>query len=96
SAADVIDVLDSQRARRIEEPGATMPPASLTPPPDTDMDAARDRVRDLLSHVPMPVNDLIRMSDLMPAAVLTVLLELELAGVAERHPGARIALAPDA
>ena len=49
-------------------------------------------VRQLLSHAPIPVDDLIRHLELTAASVLTILLELELAGVAVRHPGNRVSL----
>jgi len=43
--------------------------------------------------VPVPVDELVRQTDLPPAIVQTVLLELELAGRLERHAGGRVSLA---
>jgi DNA processing protein len=40
----------------------------------------------------VPVDELVRQSGLAPAAVQTVLLELELAGRLERHAGGRVSL----
>ena len=47
----------------------------------------------LLGPVPVPVDELIRLSACAPAIVQTVLLELELAGRLERHAGGRVSLA---
>jgi DNA processing protein len=55
-------------------------------------DPERDTVRNLLSHAPVGIDELIRQSGLAPAVVQTVLLELELAGRLERHAGARVSL----
>jgi DNA processing protein len=46
----------------------------------------------MLSHAPVPVDEIIRQSALPPATVQTVLLELELAGRIERHAGGRVSL----
>ena len=48
---------------------------------------------DLLSHTPVPVDEVVRQSTLAPAIVQTVLLELELAGRLERHAGGKVSLA---
>ena len=56
-------------------------------------EAERRTVLDLLSPTPVPVDELIRQSALPPAAVQTILLELELAGRLERHAGGRVSLA---
>ena len=55
-------------------------------------DAERRRVTELLSPVPVPIDELIRQSALPAAAVQTVLLELEIAGRLVRHAGGRVAL----
>jgi DNA processing protein len=47
---------------------------------------------DLLSPTPVSVDELIRQSGLVPAAVQIVLLELELAGRLERHAGGKVSL----
>lgn len=55
----------------------------------------RDRLKviGLLSHAPVAVDEIVRQSELPPATVQTVLLELELAGRLERHAGGRVSLA---
>jgi DNA processing protein len=46
----------------------------------------------LLSPSPVAVDELVRQCQLSPAIVLTVLLELELAGRIERQPGNTLTL----
>ena len=46
----------------------------------------------MLGQVPVTVDELLRECQMSPAIVLTVVLELELAGRLERHPGNRISL----
>ena len=63
------------------------------PPVDADAgDVERRAVTTLLGHTPVAVDELVRQSDLHPAVVATVLLELELAGRLERHAGGRVSL----
>lgn len=62
------------------------------PPPQDASDTERHAVTGLLGPVPVPVDELIRQTGFAPAAVQTVLLELELAGRLERHAGGRVSL----
>ncbi|MFM9853530.1 MAG: DNA-processing protein DprA [Sphingomonadaceae bacterium] len=55
-------------------------------------DTQRRVVVALLSHAPVPVDEIIRQSGLPPAVVQTVLLELELGGRIDRHAGGRVSL----
>lgn len=48
SAADIIDVLDAQKDRRIEETGRDSAPPLLEPPPGEDLDVARASIQELL------------------------------------------------
>jgi DNA processing protein len=74
-----------------EEPSCVSEPADqLEEPPG--LDRARAQVVELLSPTPVKVDDLVRRCQLSPAAVLAVLLELELAGRVETLPGNRFAL----
>jgi DNA processing protein len=61
-------------------------------PAECEVEGARPRVESLLGYHPVTVDEVIRQCQLSPAVVHMVLLELELAGRAERHPGNRIAL----
>ncbi|MSP02540.1 MAG: DNA-protecting protein DprA [Acetobacteraceae bacterium] len=62
----------------------------------SDLDRARSRVIGLLGPTPILVDDLTRRCQLSAAAVMAVLLELELAGRVETLPGNRFALLTDA
>jgi DNA processing protein len=53
-------------------------------------DRVRALVEEKLSPAPVEVDELIRQCEAPAPAVLTVLLELELAGRVQRHPGNRI------
>lgn len=57
-----------------------------------DIDQERRIVVDLLGPTPTEIDDLIRQGKLTPAAVMTILLELELAGRLDRLAGNRVAL----
>ena len=60
-----------------------------------DLGAARKAVTALLGAAPTPVDEILRASGFPPAEVATVLLELELAGRLQRHPGGQVSLAFD-
>ena len=59
---------------------------------DAAVAAASLSLADRLSPSPTPVDDLVREFGDDSAAVAAALLELELAGRVERHPGNRVAL----
>ena len=65
-------------------------------PRDLDMDLINAqqarRALDYLGPTPIGVDDLIRLSQLTPAHVVTILLELELAGRIDRHAGNRVSV----
>jgi DNA processing protein len=90
SADDVVQALDGM-IRPLEGPPkpkeflAEMPPTV----PDSEVSAGRHSIEELLGPAPVAVDELVRQCHLSPAVVNTVLLELELAGRAERHPGNR-------
>ncbi len=90
TAADVLEGLqgldDSGAFRR---PARRVAPAA--PPLPEPGDAERAGIEELLGADPVPVDDLVRLSRLPIAVVQGVLLELELAGRVERHPGNRFA-----
>lgn len=88
NAADILEQVRPIDPRSVRAPAARFGDA----PPEDASDAERARVLALLSAVAVPVDELIRQSALSPAAVQTVLLELELAGRLERHAGAKVSL----
>ena len=92
SAEDVLRALSGRRiapapAAALAEPDL----APLTPPAEADSDKARTLLIEHLSPSPTAVDELVRQTELPPALVASALLELELAGRIERHPGNRVA-----
>jgi len=92
SAEDVLTVLAEMAPAR----GAPEAAEFLAPEPDavpgSDLDAARGALGQLLSPAPVTVDELVRACHMSPAVVATAVLELELAGRLERHPGNRVSL----
>ncbi|WP_174298833.1 DNA-processing protein DprA, partial [Sphingomonas bacterium] len=88
SAADILEMI-----RPIDPRSVRAPAGRYSAPPADASDADRRDVARLLGPVPVAVDELIRQSSLSPAAVQTVLLELELAGRLERHAGGRVSAA---
>ena len=73
----------------------TAPPVP-TQPTDNEMenpaDSARDRILSLLGPSPVEVDELLRQCHCSAPVMGMVLLELDLAGRLERHPGNRVSL----
>jgi DNA processing protein len=57
-----------------------------------DIEAYRKKVRQMLGPAPTDIDDLIRAGSVPTAILFTILLELELAGLAQRHPGNKVSL----
>jgi len=101
TAEDVLDnlPLHPMCASSLDQ-GVTAPPGLAEPRPELaddspDLPRARSQVLDLLSPSPTPVDDVVRRCQFSPAAVMVVLLELELAGRLEMLPGNRVVLLTD-
>jgi len=94
SADDIIRELKSLRARPVND--ASEGPWKGASTLFTDMpeasEALRARVLEILSHTPVQIDEVIRASGASASEVLTVILELELAGRIERHPGNKVSL----
>ncbi|MFT9061500.1 MAG: DNA-protecting protein DprA, partial [Acetobacter orientalis] len=58
--------------------------------PDMTAQTVREKLLDLLSFTPIPVDDLVRHCQFSASAVLTVLTELELSGSLDSLPGGRV------
>jgi DNA processing protein len=86
---DVIAVLRPIIGRPPEQPIAEPAPGAGPDEPAAD---ARAKIIALLGPTPVAVDDLIRLSGCSAAAVLTTLLELELAGRLDRQRGGLVAL----
>ena len=89
NAEDVIEAVNPLRLRPFRQKELDYAVADV--PPDVP-NSVRETVAGLLNGTPVPVDELVRQSALPPAAVQTVLLELELAGRLERHVGGKVSL----
>ena len=65
---------------------------NLPPTPQIPEDAALELLVEKLSPTPVAVDELVRQCQLSASSVATLLLELELAGRIERHPGNLVSL----
>jgi DNA processing protein len=92
SAADVVAHLAHFAETGIEEPAASYVPSEMVNGgrDEGELAAARKIILENLGLTPLPVDEIIRSCQFSPAVVLTVLLELELAGRLERHPGNQV------
>jgi DNA processing protein len=92
-ADDVLDGLARMRERRIAEPGPLAPSAPpAAPSDDSRLDRAREILHGLMGPTAVEVDELVRQAELTPQVVITILLELDLAGRLDRHPGNRVSL----
>ena len=90
---DVLEVLSSDLSRTLESPKPlNYKHKAQTPPDDAELQNARIEIQEMLSPSPVTVDELVRNCQFSPSTVSLVLLELELAGRLERHPGNRVAL----
>jgi DNA processing protein len=101
TAQDVLDNLSGFGALFPFGSGANGTPPCVSEETDqleepSGLDRARTQVVSLLGPTPTKVDDLMRRCQLSPAAVMAVLLELELAGRVETLPGNRFALLTEA
>lgn len=76
--------------RAVAKPAGERAP-SRSPPLAEDSSAAARLVLDGLGVEPVAIDDLARQCQISPAVIQDALLELELAGRVERHPGNRVA-----
>jgi len=90
SADDILEVLRPILSCGFREPdsgkGAFAPATAL----ESEADRIRTAVEEALGPAPVEIDELIRQLRAPAAAVLTVILELELAGRCLRHPGNRV------
>lgn len=93
SPADILQVLDSLRLSTLRDPAGNDWQGGGDSPdlPDID-DSLRDLILENLSHVPVPLDALIRAVNAPIGHILTILLELELAGRIERQAGNKVNL----
>lgn len=95
SADDVLKVFGERRIPPHGDDGsARLSAVSTAKPADSDLDKARAAIIESLGPVPVTVDELLRNGQFSPAVASAVLLELELAGRLERHPGNQVSLIP--
>jgi DNA processing protein len=93
TADDVFQTLRPILHRAFSEPTSPgMDTQTLRPESGLDRDQTRDTLLELLAPTAINIDELIRQCELPADAVLTALLELELAGRIRRHPGNRASL----
>ena len=95
SARDVLQHIHSAETRRVRlcEP----PPSPIDGQPDAlldegDLGEIREKILENLSPSPVLVDELVRQCQCSPSGILTILLELELAGRLERQAGNKVVL----
>lgn len=93
TADDVLAVLRPILGAGFDEPAREGPagPGALA---DSEVDRVRAAVEEALGPAPVRVDELIRVCNALPQAVIAVLLELELAGKLTRHPGNAVSWSP--
>jgi DNA processing protein len=90
TAEDVLTVLRPIIGRDFREPEGQVFHVGGMSLDDTEADRLRALLEEALGPAPVEVDELVRQSGAEAGAVLTVLLELELAGRVTRHPGNRV------
>lgn len=93
TAADVFRVLnEAERKPLAEAKPLEFSWNSGASPSSTEVEAARAQLDELLGPTAVEVDEIVRACQFSPAVIATALLELELAGRLERHPGNRVSL----
>lgn len=96
SADNILQELKSLRLRAMNDPPGDKwkgAPDLLSQIHHKEPDEAlRDKILEMLSPVPIQVDEIIRAAEAPTADVLTIILELEIAGRIERQPGNKVNL----
>jgi DNA processing protein len=91
SVSDILETLALIHGRVITKASNAL---DLTPVADevykTDLLKEKKLIKEKLSHTALAIDDLIRLTELSPGVVQTILLEFELAGEITRHAGNRV------
>lgn len=93
-ADDVLDALApfGERKRPPRQEGALTEGPPVAPPAPAAAEGAVALILELLGPSPVAVDELVRQSGMSASFVASLLLELELSGKAERHPGNLVSL----
>jgi len=96
SPEEVIQILNEQFMSPLSEPEPFEIKQQNKRQPDPDeINSARREVKNILNTSPVSVDEIIRQCHMSPAVVSTILLEIELAGRLERHPGNQVSIIGD-
>lgn len=96
SLEDVLQAITPEARFGIRPSPPHAPPVLADAAAEEEAESGKARLLELLGPSPVAVDELVRRCHLSAAAVSVALLELELAGRLERHPGARVSLVLDA
>lgn len=92
-AEDVLSHLESLDAISLnDQPMAPYKSISMKAISEEMVENQRQHVISLLSYEPAPIDEIARELEISAGIVMAVLLELELAGRIERHPGGKVSL----
>lgn len=91
SSKDILETLHSMQPPLAEPDSRAYSTLRTTPAQDISMDT-RALLRSRLAYTPIRIDDLAYDTDLDIGVILTILLELELAGAVERLPGGKVCL----
>ncbi len=93
SADDVLQIVnEAERLPLTESKPLDFKGVSPAPPDAGELEKARETIEKRLSFAPLVVDEIVRNCQFSPSVVSWVLLELELAGRLERHPGNQVSL----
>jgi DNA processing protein len=90
-APDILEALSQPRRTLFEEESEAFIPAPIRID-ESELPHIREKVIENLSTCPIDIDELARNCQFSLPSILTVLLELELAGRLERHPGHKVSL----
>jgi len=90
TAEDVIEHVNRDTSVRLPPPIIRWHESAATPATEADIDRCRTMILDGLSGEPTDIDAVITWCDLPVPAVMAAVLELELAGIVQRHFGNRV------
>jgi len=93
SVDDILQQVKGMLRRPVSERTGSGYAAAAAAIGEGELAAGRGKVVESLGPAPVPVDEIVRQCQLSPAAVAVILLELELAGRLQRHPGHQVSLA---
>ncbi len=89
---ETIDDIDQEISPLTPLPSSTVSLALEEAPPPASLERVREIINENLSYFPINVDELVRQCQLSASEVWAVLLEMEIAGRLDRHPGGKVAL----